>query len=66
MRVEIRQFKHRTNLLVFPESEEESKIVDEMGPLDCKLVASPRLADGYAEYYVLVEGQDREEQDASH
>lgn len=62
MRTELRTFKHRTNLLVIPEDEDESKILDEMDGwiLGRPLTAITRLADGYGEHYLMIQGVDRE------
>ena len=62
MRVELRTFKHRTSLLIIPETDDESKILDEIDGylLGRPLTATTRLADGYGAHYLLVEGVDRE------
>lgn len=61
MRVEVRRFKQRINLLVFPETGEDLEIFDEVGDLGIALEATPKLADGYGEAYILIEGKLQEE-----
>ncbi len=56
MRIEVRRFKERTNLVIISESPEDSLALDELSPLGQKLTAGVRLADGYQEHYLLVEG----------
>ncbi len=63
MRVEIRRFKYRTNLIIIPECEAESILLDEMdgGELGKELTAETRLSDpGETQHYMLVVGVDRQ------
>lgn len=72
MRVETREFKHldgrlrRLNLLVIPESEAESALLDVLTEPSGRvneeahnLKAQTRLADGYGEHYLLIVGQEK-------
>lgn len=60
MRYEWRRWQYRTSLLIFPETDEEKRMLDEVAPLDTDLRAELKLADGYAEYYAYIEGINRE------
>lgn len=59
MKIEYRQFRTRTNLLVVSESEEDSEILDQLGKLNQPLKADLRLSDGFDQYYLLIEGEER-------
>lgn len=59
MKTEYRQFRTRTNLLVVSESEEDSEILDQLGKLNQPLKAELRLSDGFDQYYLLIEGEER-------
>lgn len=59
MKLETRRFKTRTNILIVPETADDKELLDELGPLGAMLRAETRLADGYGEYYLMVEGQER-------
>lgn len=66
MRYEFRQFTDPagvecTNLLVFPEGDEEAQMMDKVGPLDVPMLCELRLADGYGDYYLRVEGAPLEQ-----
>ena len=52
MRVELREFKEDTLVLLFPEDETESKALDLLGLPDEHVYGQLRLADGFREYYM--------------
>ena len=61
-RLETRQFGNKKMLLVFPENEEESKMVDKMlgQPFVTRVTGEIKLADGYADHYIMLTGSKGE------
>ena len=61
MRIETRRRMHEDHmhyhydLVLLPESVEESKIINLLGQPDTKLTGEIRLADGYGEHYILLQ-----------
>ncbi len=64
MKLELRFRKHHNDVLLTCEHETESEILDTLGnkPDEDGLIATGtyeiRLADGYAEHYIMLKGED--------
>lgn len=57
MKLEKRIFEHTKFLLLIPENEDESKIIDEMlgdTDLPINVIGQVRLSDDYAEHYISI------------
>ena len=50
-----------TDLLIIPENEQDSQLIEKLGEVGTKICGEIRLADGYCEHYVLIRAGDKYE-----